>query len=562
MARDNRHSASSTSLANSVTRNSAAAALHSPSQTALHTQYQNAQYAQYASPTASVHELGAPTPPFASGTNTTALPRTSSQTFRAPFLSPASRPSSSLWAPPSYSPSGAHLSSLHPGSPSSPGTSALALALPAAPAPAPSTRLAGKLTAAEKPWLARPPPRARASWWLTLACMLLGLAGAAALCYFGMQGVDVFGEGELCRVLRDDFSGNGGELDTENTWVRDVQMGGFGNAEFQITTAFANNSYIKNSQLYLMPTLTSAAIGDAALTSGAAYTVPGCTEAQTNKTACSAAGGAGAVVNPVMSARISTKGRFEITYGRVEVRAKLPRGDWLWPAIWMLPSPAPNSSSSTSTWPLTGELDLMEARGNGPAYPAQGSNFVRSTVSYGPLPSVVARLFGWYGLKRTAFDRGFHTYGLEWDARWLRFYVDSRVHSTLDLSTKKSKESFWARAGFPATAQNGSAVVPLANPYESVNAPFDKPFYLIIDLAVGGTSGWFPDRVGGKPWFDGSLSAMADFWAAKDTWFATWPESDDDRAFRMCVFPFFSYHSKGGGLIGGCSDSVNMWKKC
>jgi hypothetical protein len=75
-------------------------------------------------------------------------------------------------------------------------------------------------------------------------------------------------------------------------------------------------------------------------------------------------------------------------------------------------------------------------------------------------------------------------------------------------------------------------------------------FYLIIDLAVGGTSGWFPDKVGNKPWFDGSESeslprpsssshhvciaaAMYDFYTAKDAWHATWPTNAADGAFRM-----------------------------
>lgn len=58
-------------------------------------------------------------------------------------------------------------------------------------------------------------------------------------------------------------------------------------------------------------------------------------------------------------------------------------------------------------------------------------------------------------------------------------------------------------------------------------------FYLIINLAAGGTSGWFPDDVGNKPWYDGSASAMKDFAAAQDEWSKTWPSNEDDRAFRM-----------------------------
>lgn len=57
-----------------------------------------------------------------------------------------------------------------------------------------------------------------------------------------------------------------------------------------------------------------------------------------------------------------------------------------------------------------------------------------------------------------------------------------------------------------------------------------------MDLAVGGTSGWFPDSVSDKPWFDGSLTAMRDFAAAKATWSATWPSAASDRAMRVWVF--------------------------
>ena len=61
----------------------------------------------------------------------------------------------------------------------------------------------------------------------------------------------------------------------------------------------------------------------------------------------------GAVVNPVFSARISTKGHYAIQYGKVEVVAKIPQGDWLWPAIWMLPE-----NSTYGAWPLSGEIDV------------------------------------------------------------------------------------------------------------------------------------------------------------------------------------------------------------
>lgn len=118
---------------------------------------------------------------------------------------------------------------------------------------------------------------------------------------------------------------------------------------------------------------------------------------------------AGTVINPVMSGRINTRGKKSIKYGKIEVRAKLPQGDWLWPAIWMLPEGNDTSTAEGTgvygAWPVSGEIDvrqlvvivphsilmclgqIMEARGNLPSYPSQGSNYVRSTLNYGPFAS-------------------------------------------------------------------------------------------------------------------------------------------------------------------------------
>jgi hypothetical protein len=102
--------------------------------------------------------------------------------------------------------------------------SSTAFTLPPAPAPAPSTRLPGKLTKEEKPWLQRSAPRARVSWWLTFFCMVLGLLGAAALCFFGVTSVDVFKDSELCPVLNENFN----SFDLAGTWTREIGLGGFG----------------------------------------------------------------------------------------------------------------------------------------------------------------------------------------------------------------------------------------------------------------------------------------------------------------------------------------------
>ncbi|KAI5117892.1 hypothetical protein M0805_001977 [Coniferiporia weirii] len=468
--------------------------------------------------------------------------------LREPFLSPSSRRSSSVWSPPPlalalYGDGAAtgRMSEMYggglggAGGRASPGGgSNSALALPGKKEPLPSSALQRKISVSEKPWIRRRDKWERTAWWATFVIMWIGAAVGAVVCFFGFESVQKL-EGNLCTVLDDDFS----SFNTDN-WVRDVELGGFGNGEFEMTTSSSDNLYIKNGQLYIMPTLTSDEIGEGAVLDGHTYNLTGCTS--TNVSACSVTSkqSTGTVINPVKSARITTANKSSIAFGKVEVVAKLPQGDWLWPAIWMLPV-----NETYGAWPRSGEIDIMEARGNDASYAAQGVNFVRSTLTWGPLDSLIARAFGWQSQKRSTYASGFHTYTLEWSSSFIRASVDSRLHAMLDLSTTSAKESFWERGGFPATATNGSAVdVEVVDPWEGRGnaAPFDQPFYLVIDLAVGGTSGWFPDGVGGKMWFDGSASAMTDFANAQSTWYATWPTSDDDRAFRI--------------------DSVKMWKMC
>ncbi|EIN05529.1 concanavalin A-like lectin/glucanase, partial [Punctularia strigosozonata HHB-11173 SS5] len=455
------------------------------------------------------------------------LPRTGSvQTFRAPFLSPASRPTSSLWAPPSfpYASGGLGISS---GS-----TTALGLAPVKGRAPLPSTRLPQKLTKEEKPWITKKEKLGRISWWLTFLMLVVGAALAAFICWRGWNSVQVLSDDELCSPWVENFE----SLDTDNTWTRDIELGGFGNGEFQMTTGDSANSFIKNGQLYIKPTLTSAEIGTDAIFDGTDYTLDGCTSS--NQSACEVTSDKDSktVINPVKSARMSTINSHSIKYGKVEVRAKLPRGDWLWPAIWMLPK----DTSIYGAWPLSGEIDIMEARGNDASYGSQGDNFVRSTLNYGVTNSTTARLFGWQELKRTSFAADFHTYTLEWTPDFMRMSVDSKLKKMLQFGT--STKSYFDIGNFPKTAQDGANVVAITNPWKdgAKSAPFDQEFYLILDLAVGGTSGWFPDGVGGKMWIDGSSTAMHDFAAAQSTWSKQWPSNEDDLSFRI--------------------DSVKMWK--
>ncbi|EJF59429.1 concanavalin A-like lectin/glucanase [Dichomitus squalens] len=392
--------------------------------------------------------------------------------------------------------------------------------------------LTGKI---EKPWLTEKDTRLTLAYWIVYFVAFLGVAGGAIRCYFAWK--QTLHLGNLCLVMEDNFD----TFDLENTWTQEVTMSGFGNQEFEMTTNSANNSFVRDGHLYIVPTLTSDVIGYNNVLGSPPYmfNLTGCTDA--NSTNCGAVSNASAnvVIPPVMSARIHTKNQYAIKYGRVEISAKLPRGDWLWPALWMLPV-----NDVYGPWPRSGEIDIMEARGNGPEYQAQGIDYVRGSLNWGPFSWLngVSKTFGWWTNRRKTFADGFHSYVLEWDEQFMRIYVDSRLTYMLYL---RFNEPFFKRGDFPSVVSNGSNFIELEDPWASGTrnvAPFDQPFYLIMNVAVGGTNGWFPDGVGNKPWLDGSDIAMTEFAQAQEKWYATWPTNIEDRALVV--------------------DSVKMWQQC
>ena len=164
------------------------------------------------------------------------------------------------------------------------------------------------------------------------------------------------------------------------------------------------------------------------------------------------------------SAKMRTGGRGEMPlftqkYGRFEFRAKLPVGKGLWPAIWLLPQ-----NDLYGGWAASGEIDLMEARG-------KYTDIVQGTLHYGgSSPKNV-----WHGQQYRLPDSGsiadFHVYTLEWEPGEIRMSVDDKIYFTRNF--------WWSRTG------------DAANPWP---APFDQPFYIILNVAVGGNFGGDPDN--------------------------------------------------------------------
>ena len=315
-------------------------------------------------------------------------------------------------------------------------------------------------------------------------------------------------------------------------WKHEITLGGGGNWEFQYYDNNRSNSFVKDGVLYLKPSFLADDIGEDALRNGYRFDLWGSQPADVctgpHFYGCERRSGPN-ILNPIRSARIRTAESFNFKYGRVEVRAQLPVGDWLWPAIWMLPT-----TNHYGTWPASGEIDIMESRGNGPNYSAGGMNTFGSTLHWGPIFSENAFLKTHATMEAPDgedFAQDFHTYGLIWNETYIGTYLDDPDNTVLSVPIN---QSFWEFGNWSDSD--------LANPWISgdQSAPFDQEFYLLINLAVGGVSGYFPDGVGNKPWYDFSGAASNDFWFARSQWEPTW--NGTDTAFKI--------------------ESVKVWSAC
>jgi beta-glucanase (GH16 family) len=149
------------------------------------------------------------------------------------------------------------------------------------------------------------------------------------------------------------------------------------------------------------------------------------------------------------SARINTRDRFAFRYGRIEARMKLPKGQGLWPAFWLLPQ-----DPAYGTWAASGEIDIVEARNPG----STGGNTIYGTLHYGgQSPNNVYS--GEQYAVATDVTTDFHVFALEWDEAEIRWYVDGILFAVRNT---------WSTTAAPFPA------------------PFNKPFYMLLNVAVGG----------------------------------------------------------------------------
>ncbi len=155
------------------------------------------------------------------------------------------------------------------------------------------------------------------------------------------------------------------------------------------------------------------------------------------------------------SARMKSQGLFFQKYGRFEFRARLPYGQGYWPALWLMPE-----HSHYGGWPACGEIDIMENKGKDPSV-------VQGTIHFSSPSSRAHRSHtGLYRFRPNDGANKFHVYALEWRRNSIQWYVDGKLYET---------QTNWSTASAPYPA------------------PFDQPFYIIMNLAVGGNYGGNPD---------------------------------------------------------------------
>jgi beta-glucanase (GH16 family) len=220
----------------------------------------------------------------------------------------------------------------------------------------------------------------------------------------------------------DEFNGPDGSTVDSNKWVFDVGGDGWGNQELEYYTDRPQNAHLEGGNLVILAL------------------------SETYK-------GTDGKARQYTSARIKTLGKFSQTYGRFEARLKIPYGQGLWPAFWML-----GDNIDHVQWPACGEIDIMENIGkepslnhgsiHGPGY--TGNDGIEAHIE---LPKG----------KRLADD--FHTYAIEWEPNEIRFYLDADLYATQRREGLGPGRK-WA---------------------------FDHPFFLLLNVAVGGDWPGNPD---------------------------------------------------------------------
>jgi beta-glucanase (GH16 family) len=219
-------------------------------------------------------------------------------------------------------------------------------------------------------------------------------------------------------VWSDEFDGPNGSSVDSTKWGFDIGGNGWGNNEQETYTSRTENASREGGMLVI-------------------------------KAIKETFRGSDNITREYTSARLLTRNKFSQKYGRIEARMKVPYGQGIWPAFWML-----GDNLSTAGWPTCGEIDIMENIGKEPS-------IVHGTI-HGPGYSGGDGVGAAYTLSNgQKFSDDFHTFAVEWEPNVLRWYVDGLLYKTITPNDSKIAGKPWV---------------------------FDHPFFIILNVAVGG--GW------------------------------------------------------------------------
>ena len=176
------------------------------------------------------------------------------------------------------------------------------------------------------------------------------------------------------------------------------------------------------------------------------------------------------------SARLKSRGSdgsalFNQKYGRFEFRAKLPTGQGVWPALWMMPQ-----KDTHGTWAASGEIDVLEARGQNP-------HEILGTLHYGSRWPSNKHSGDTYKLPNKGTIADFHVYAVEWEPGEIRWFFDGKQYA--------AQSSWWSSGKMD---DNGGVIPEKEAELDPWPAPFDHEFYLIMNVAVGGQFLGNPDE--------------------------------------------------------------------
>lgn len=285
------------------------------------------------------------------------------------------------------------------------------------------------------------------------------------------------------------FTGN--QVD-KNTWSYEIQIGGSDLAdEFVVFNNDPQNSFLSDNHLVIRPRLLESVYNETFIRQGQ-LVLNGCTS--NNPNYCEKKAQSYLIMPPVLSARLTTKNSFSFLYGIVEIKAKLPQGNWIVPELWLQPKELTQGSKPT-------KIVLGLARGN-KQLSCQGKDLSNKLLTAGTIYGDNIRMFE--KLRSTDWSQDFHLYKVSWTPNGLIFSVDNE------------------EIGRTGGQADGSEL-----------ATFDKEFYITIGLHAGGVLE-FPDScVSGlqdKPWINSRPNRVLTFWQDRKSWFPTW---NDDSALRV-----------------------------